>query len=113
MFKSLSKRVGPSGAALCVVALSAWCFVNSSAAVPLAKKTIDPSPADALERRFTTDLQPFLERYCHSCHGVRKPKAQLDLSGYATVVSIVKNIRVWELVLERLQAREMPPAGAP
>jgi hypothetical protein len=58
-------------------------------------------------------VQPFLERYCFSCHGSKKPKASLDLSRDATVSAIVNNPRQWELVLERLQAREMPPENAP
>src|SRR4051794_19967492 len=98
MSKKRSRRVGLSAAALCVVGLGAWCATHSAAAEPLPEKKVGSSPADALERRFTTDLQPFLGRYCHSCHGPRKPKAELDLSRDATVASIVKNIRQWELV---------------
>jgi hypothetical protein len=67
----------------------------------------------ALERRFTTQVQPFLQRYCVSCHGGKKPKGSLDLSQDTTVPAIAKNIRRWERVLERLQAEEMPPEKAP
>jgi hypothetical protein len=75
---------------------------------------IEPtSLPDKLERRFSEDVQPFLERYCFSCHGSKKQEAALDLSRDASVTAIVENIGVWEQVLERLQAEEMPPEKAP
>src|SRR5690348_17416148 len=43
------------------------------------------SPADPLERRFSTEVRPFLERYCFSCHGPKKQKGSLDLSRDSTV----------------------------
>jgi hypothetical protein len=70
-------------------------------------------PAGALERRFTARVQPFLERYCYSCHGGKKPKAGLDLSRYATIQTVAKDLRRWDQVLARLQAEQMPPDGAP
>jgi hypothetical protein len=69
-------------------------------------------PADPLEQRFASQIQPFLQRYCIACHGSKKPKAQFDLSRYATAKAIAQNIRPWERVLERLQAKEMPPEEA-
>jgi len=75
---------------------------------------IEPtSLPDKLERRFSENVQPFLERYCFSCHGSTKQEAALDLSRDASVTAIVENIGVWEQVLERLQAEEMPPEKAP
>ena len=71
------------------------------------------SSADSLENRFESQVQPFLQRYCLSCHGSKKPKGSLDLSRDATVAAIVRNARQWERVLERLQAEEMPPEKAP
>jgi hypothetical protein len=71
------------------------------------------SPADLLQHRFSTEVQPFLQRYCFACHGPKKHKAGLDLSRDATVSAIINNARQWETVLERLQAEEMPPEDAP
>jgi hypothetical protein len=58
-------------------------------------------------------VHPFLERYCFACHGPKKQKASLDLSRDSTVTAVAQNVRQWELVLERLQALEMPPEDAP
>jgi hypothetical protein len=69
--------------------------------------------ADTLERRVETTLQPFLQRYCISCHGPKKKKGRLDLNHDLTLPAIAKNAGLWERVLERLHAQEMPPEDAP
>jgi hypothetical protein len=70
------------------------------------------APADGLERRFAKQVRPFLERYCFSCHGPKKHKASLDLSRDATVAAVARHADQWALVLDRLQAEEMPPEEA-
>src|SRR5207302_2323655 len=47
------------------------------------------------------------------CTGGEKPKAKLDLSAFTSAAAVVKNERVWERVIERLEANEMPPEKAP
>ncbi len=76
------------------------------------KKELSREQADSLEARFSTQLKPFVERYCISCHGPKKQAASLDLSHDLTVSGIVKHDKQWELVLERLHASEMPPEEA-
>jgi hypothetical protein len=71
------------------------------------------SPPDSLERRFATEVRPFVERYCLSCHGPKKHKGDLDLSRDSTVAAVSGHPAQWQRVLERLQAEEMPPDGAP
>jgi hypothetical protein len=73
-----------------------------------------PAPAaDPLEQRFSTQVRPFLQRYCLGCHGPKKQEAALDLSRASSVTAITGNMRQLELVLERLKAKEMPPEEAP
>ncbi len=67
----------------------------------------------ALERRFDEVVRPFLRDQCLACHGPEKPKAKLDLSLYSSVAAVARDYRVWELVVERLEAGEMPPKKAP
>ncbi len=66
-----------------------------------------------LEEGFTKTVRPFLETYCISCHGGQGPAAQMDLSGFTTMASLVKEGRRWNQVLERLEAEDMPPKAAP
>ena len=65
-----------------------------------------------LERDFAEKVHPFLETYCFSCHGETKQKGKLDLRLYSTRESVAKGYRQWEIVLERLKSREMPPEEA-
>ena len=104
--------------ALCLTGLGAWYACRSTAGPKTDNTKTDlvaggPARADSLERQFATRVRPFLERYCFSCHSSRKPEASLDLSRDSTVTAVANNIRQWELVLERLQAEEMPPEDAP
>lgn len=75
--------------------------------------TADEPTGRPLERRFAGVVQPFLKNYCLDCHGTTKQQAKLDLSGYTSAAAIVKSHRLWDRVIERLEAEEMPPAKAP
>ncbi|MCA1684510.1 MAG: DUF1587 domain-containing protein [Planctomycetia bacterium] len=68
--------------------------------------------APALDQRFETVVRPFLKDHCLGCHGDKKQEGKLDLSGYSSAAAVVKNHRVWETVLDRLEAEEMPPEDA-
>jgi hypothetical protein len=106
-------------ALVCVfTSLGAWGAFRSLMAMapdtdedPPKKETPRPQ-ADSLDERFSTQVKPFIERYCFSCHGTKKQAASLDLSRDLSVAAIVKNDRQWELVLERLHSNEMPPEEA-
>lgn len=88
-----------------------WCAVLAVGAHAGAAHAADPA-GKLLERRFADDVQPFLKNYCFSCHGEKKQEAKLDLRGYSSLAAVVKNHRVWDAVLERLEAEEMPPEKA-
>src|SRR5919108_735710 len=65
-----------------------------------------------LERQYTETVRPFTQKYCVSCHGERGLAAQFDLRPYTTMADVVKDHQHWALVLEKLQAGEMPPQGS-
>lgn len=65
-----------------------------------------------LERKFAQTVRPFLTRYCAGCHGGATPAAQFDLRPYSTMAAVVRDYPHWNLVLEKLRAREMPPRQA-
>ncbi len=69
----------------------------------------------ALERSFAQSVRPFLTKYCVACHSGDSPAAQLDLRSYSTVESVVRDYARWNVVMEKLTAKEMPPkqAGQP
>ena len=67
-------------------------------------KAAAPEVPDAT-RAFAQTVQPFLKTYCTSCHSGAKPAAQLDLTQYATVDSVVQDFSRWNRVLARLSAQ--------
>jgi hypothetical protein len=121
MFSKFGTRFVLFAVAVCLVCLSAWCvarFKTGSAARVgeslAASGASDPSAADdPLEKRFTSRVRPFLDRYCYGCHGPEKHKGALDLSHDSTVTAVANNLRRWEQVLDRLRTEEMPPESAP
>lgn len=65
-----------------------------------------------LERRYAETVHPFLKTYCFSCHDKEKQKGKLDLSPFSSMRAVAQNYRLWEIVLEKLKAQEMPPEEA-
>src|SRR6185312_6464365 len=93
--------------------LAATLTAASIAAGPATPTARAAEPAQqAPKREFAETVQPFLQKYCLDCHGQAKQEARLDLSGYVSPAAVAKQHRVWQLVLERLAAEEMPPEDA-
>jgi hypothetical protein len=127
MFRSRKLIVVLSAAALCLAGLGLWRVLDSrgTADQPIHDERSElendsrvhavaaVAAGDSLERRFTAHVKPFLEHYCTSCHGSKKPKGGLDLSRDASVSAITSKLSQWDLVLGRLDAHEMPPEHAP
>jgi hypothetical protein len=98
---------------LIVLILIAAAVAGSAAwPLPSPRGTATEPQAASLEQRFIGQVKPFLDRYCLSCHSGKKPKAGLDLSRDGTVRAVTANVQIWEQVLERLDANEMPPESA-
>src|SRR6516165_4856143 len=108
MSRCLGTRLVLSVVALCLTSSGAWFAMRAlsgsmpqvtesdsetedqEALVAGANPDAPRSPHDPLEHRFSREVRPFLERYCISCHGAKKPKGKLDLSRDSTVEAIAK-----------------------
>src|SRR5450432_1337042 len=66
-----------------------------------------------LEDRLARTVRPFLASYCVGCHHAPTPAAQFDLQSYTTMSAVIRDYPRWNLVLEKLTAKEMPPKQAP
>ena len=93
-------------------AAGAWLHSNMETRGQAPEASVQNQP-DPLEQRFKEKVQPILKGYCFKCHGFPKPAAELDLSRDVSLKDVVKNFRHWETVLQRLEAKEMPPEDAP
>jgi mono/diheme cytochrome c family protein len=86
-------------------------FLLASTFFPVSTRLSAQSARDdELSTRFIAEIRPLLATYCQSCHGADDPEAEFDLSSWATAVPTAIDHERLELVLERLQAGEMPPA---
>jgi mono/diheme cytochrome c family protein len=68
-------------------------------------------PANSPRAPATGD-KPFVTRYCASCHNDRLKRGGLTLDA-AAAQEINQNPEVWEKVLRKIHARQMPPIGSP
>ena len=71
----------------------------------------DPA-GEELRRQFEMQVLPLVRTNCQTCHNQEKAEAELDLSRYTTAQSVARGHKVWQAVLERLEAGEMPPEEA-
>lgn len=106
----IAARLGRrSGGAYVAAALSRIGCVAVSLSILLAP-AIASEVADAeLQQGFRETVQPFVQSYCLDCHGASEPDAELNLEAYASLAGVVDGQQTWAMVLERLEAHEMPP----
>lgn len=69
--------------------------------------------AEQSSASFAKDVRPLLQKYCISCHGGARPKADLSLEKYTDETSVVNDRDMWDAIADQLQSRSMPPEGKP
>jgi len=62
---------------------------------------------------FDRSVKPFLARTCYMCHNAEVKSAGVNLEALQTASSIAQSREVWERILRKLRAGEMPPKGLP
>jgi hypothetical protein len=60
-----------------------------------------------------TDPVVFVRAHCNACHNTSVTSGGIDLASLPQVNTFTANREVWERVLARLKAGEMPPPGVP
>jgi len=88
------------------------CWLAAVASVASHAFAKENTAEAALEKKFGSAVKPFVETYCITCHGKEKPKGDFDLSPFTSMSAVVADFKHWELALERLEAKEMPPKKA-
>lgn len=68
--------------------------------------------ADSLQSTFKDAVLPVVQANCLECHNQETTEGDLDLSADKDLASVVKNFRRWSIVLDRLEAGDMPPQDA-
>jgi hypothetical protein len=58
-------------------------------------------------------IQPLVKKYCLGCHSTKLKRGSLDLERFAAPDDVRKDLKVWQGVIEQLEAGEMPPKEKP
>ncbi|HEY1946442.1 MAG TPA: DUF1587 domain-containing protein, partial [Bryobacteraceae bacterium] len=82
--------------------LVAFLFVTSQISAVAAAPTF-----------FTDSVQPFLQKNCSLCHNAKVSSGGLNMQMLTEFDSVTQKREMWELILNRLSAGEMPPKGMP
>jgi hypothetical protein len=76
--------------------------------------TIPSFAADpVLDHDFEQTVRPFVNKYCIGCHSGKAPAAGFDIKSYTTMDAVTQDFPRWSQVLQRLNAKEMPPKPMP
>ncbi|MBY0512473.1 MAG: DUF1587 domain-containing protein, partial [Gemmataceae bacterium] len=70
-----------------------------------------PPPDPAAE--YAADVKPLVQKYCVSCHSTKAKKGGLDLERFAAAAELRAGAKVWQQVIEQVDAGEMPPPDRP
>ncbi len=79
-------------------------------ALCLGQTPVSPVPASP---SFEQVVAPFVAQNCAGCHNEKLKTAGLALTGYHDTASLLHDRDVWEKVVRRVRAGEMPPKGMP
>ena len=79
----------------------------------LPRASLAEAAEESAANLFVGQIKPILAKYCIDCHGGRKPKGGLDLSGYGDEVAMLRDRKLWGRLVEYVEAGEMPPEGQP
>jgi hypothetical protein len=70
-------------------------------------------PGQTVQPTFDQIVAPFLQQHCAACHSDKVKTAGLVLTSYHGNESVLQNRELWEKVVRRVRAGEMPPKGLP
>jgi hypothetical protein len=99
--------MSPRFTTLLLIVLLGGCAARADGA---DKKPDNQAEKGGSKPSFMGSVVPFVNQYCITCHGDKKPKAHLSLTKYRTAESLTADRQVWEKVLKNVRAREMPPS---
>jgi mono/diheme cytochrome c family protein len=89
------------------------CALLTLAAVRTGRPTAAREPEKDIPASYPATVRPLVEKYCLGCHSTKAKKGSLDLERFATLDDVRKDVKVWQGVIEQLEAGEMPPKDKP
>ncbi len=101
-----SRLTGVFGFAL--IAMLAFALTRDQQPTAAQEPKVDAKPGD-----YATTVQPMVKKYCLECHSTKAKKGSLDLERFATINDVRKDVKVWQGIIEQIEAGEMPPKEKP
>jgi len=96
------------------VLLFAACFSRKEPPAAAEDKAAPPAtPAMPAPDTFATEVQPFIQSHCLTCHNAKKEAGGLNLAAYAKTADVIRDRETWDTVRQRLDGHEMPPKDRP
>jgi hypothetical protein len=92
-----------------LVGLAACAVLVGTSTTRIAVGQAPPASVDA----FNTTVVPVLSKSCLGCHNDRARMGSLSLQSYVDGAAPLPHPEVWQKVLNKLAAGEMPPRNAP
>jgi hypothetical protein len=74
--------------------------------------SLTPRASSAEDDAFRSQVRPVLAARCFGCHSGKSPEAGLDLARIGTDAEALSAFRIWEKVILKVKAGEMPPEEA-
>ncbi len=102
-------RVRLTGAfGLVLVAMLTFVLTRDQQPTAAQEPKADAKPGD-----YATAVQPLMKKYCLDCHSTKAKKGSLDLERFANLNDVRKDVKVWQGIIEQIEAGEMPPKEKP
>ena len=91
------------------IGVIAIAFLSAALPIPADDSIAEGVSRDFLQRSFTDRVAPLIETHCLACHDTETQEAKLNLSEYRDLSGVIAAYPVWDTVMERVAAGEMPP----
>src|SRR5256886_6308392 len=88
-----------------------WLLFEASSLRAQNEKPLEhPKDKANVSRRSSSAVQSLVDQYCAGCHDSEMKKGRLDFDSIR-MEDVTKHPEVWEKVVRKLRARQMPPMG--
>jgi mono/diheme cytochrome c family protein len=90
----------------------AGAFAASISLLSVARGDMESrASAGAADAPSLLTVRPIMAKYCFECHGPKKQESGLNLSSFQDDAAVVAAKKKWKDVWQKVDTRQMPPAG--
>lgn len=101
-------RLPPKSRVLAATVLAGLWLTNPIYLASLRGEGADKAASEP--SRFTTQIAPFLQTHCVTCHSGDEPEGGIRLDKYRDSANVQTDYELWEKAARLISERQMPPA---